>query len=345
MERSTERVIGSVFGLEQGLHGNERSPPFLKGREWLLVNARSGIKVLLQLLAPPRVWLPSYLCRSILQAIDGTAAQVSFFAVDEELQCSSSWLARVGKGDLVLLIDYFGFPCDEKCAGQAREQGAWVLEDASQALLSEGVGRNADFVVYSPRKFLGVPDGGILRLNRGLDDSRVDWQRPPGPWWLRTLRAVLLRHEFDSYGGSRQWFELFQQVESEAPIGPYSMSELSETLLRYSVDYPTVCRRRQENYRYLAEKLGNLALFPRLPADVVPLGFPIRLRDREPVRQRLFERRIYPPVHWPIAGIVPENFRDSHHLASEIMTLPCDQRYTVEDMDRIVTVLRGALES
>ncbi len=57
------------------------------------------------------------------------------------------------------------------------------------------------------------------------------------------------------------------------------------------------------------------------------------------VRQRLFEAEIYPPVHWPIAGIVPSRFVESHRLNQEIMTLPCDQRYTTQDMDRIADII------
>jgi hypothetical protein len=333
-----EKVIGGVFGLEQGLNVNASNPSFLNGCELLLVNARSGIRLLLQLLVPRRIWLPSYLCGSILQALDGTAAQICFYAVDEGLRPSSSWLVEVRKGDLVLLIDYFGFPCDATFVQGAQQQGAWVLEDASQALLTRETGLGADFVVFSPRKFLGVPDGGILRLNRPIGEYNVDWQRPPRQWWRRALQTTLLRHRFDMHGGSRHWFRLFQQVEAEAPIGPIAMSELSRIILRNRVDYALICRGRRENYQYLAGRLGDLALLPHLPAGVVPLGFPVRLRERDRVRQKMFEHAIYPPVHWPISGTVPERFQDSHKLASEIMTLPCDQRYTIEDMDRMANV-------
>lgn len=214
-----------------------------------------------------------------------------------------------------------------------------MLEDACQALLSRIVGQFCDFVLYSPRKFLGVPDGGILTVNCSVDLESTSFGKPPAEWWLKALLAVVLRREFDQHGGTRRWFELFQEVERDHPIGNYAMSELSNILLTNAFDYPAIAKRRVDNYRFLAEQLGEIALFPDLPPGVVPLGFPIRVRNRDQIRHVLFEHQIYPPVHWPIEGIVPAEFRDSHRLSTEIMTLLCDQRYCREDMARMAQLV------
>jgi len=91
-------------------------------------------------------------------------------------------------------------------------------------------------------------------------------------------------------------------------------------------------------------ELSHVGIFPELPSQVVPLGFPIRLKNRDAVRQRLFNHDIYPPVHWLIQRIVPSEFRDSHRLAAEIMTLPCDQRYDSEDMHRMAQLILKVLK-
>jgi hypothetical protein len=126
---------------------------------------------------------------------------------------------------------------------------------------------------------------------------------------------------------------VFQEVKAANPIGPYAMSELTRFLLYHSFNYEAIVQQRVNNYRLLADRLGEVAIFPELARDTVPLGFPIRVKNRDRVRQRLFEHEIYPPVHWAIQGIVPEQFTDSHRLAAEIMTLPCDQRYDNNEME------------
>lgn len=318
---------------------NHQSPPFLNGESMFLANARSCIALLVKLLNPPRVWIPSYLCSVVIRSVERVAA-VKFYEVNYDLAFPSlEWLDTVQPNDLVVLVDYFGFPCDRLCIKGAKEQGAWVLEDACQALLSKDVGRFSDFVVYSPVKFMGVPDGGILSCNREVGCDTVRLENPPVAWWLKAFSASVLRREFDVHGGTRRWFQLFRDTEAEAPVGLYAMSELSRILLQNSVDYSTISRKRAENYEMLASELRELAVFPFLSQGVVPLGFPIRVKNRDRLRQALFDHEIYPPIHWLIEGVVPQEFGDSHRLASEIMTLPCDQRYGRDDMERMLEVV------
>lgn len=343
----TYQVIGGMFGLEGSPTSSEWKPSFIDQRNIFTVNARSGIALLIEVLAPSQVWMPSYLCASMLEAVDESTTKVGFYEVNSELSVPSlEWLNDIRPGDLVVLVNYFGFPDHSLCASQAKEQGAWVLEDACQALLSKDVGLSSDFAVFSPRKFLGVPDGGILTFNHGIDLLQdyslvqdYNLVPPPGEWWLEAFLATLLRRDFDCYGGTRRWFELFQKAEAETPVGRYAMSELSKQLLLHNCDYSTIAEKRVDNYRILSDKLSCLALFPHLSDNVVPLGFPIRLRNREQVRQALFDNDIYPAIHWPIEGIVPQSFAGSHQLSREIMTLPCDQRYSTSDMVRIADLL------
>jgi hypothetical protein len=145
----------------------------------------------------------------------------------------------------------------------------------------------------------------------------------------------VLRGEFDTYGGSRRWFELFQESENRAPMGHYAMSEFSRNLLRCGFDYEQISNRRRSNYAALSNPLRRLAVFPDLPEGVVPLGFPIRSSGRRRIREHLFANEIYPSIHWAIEGLVPSEFGASHRLAGDILTLPCDQRYDVAEMERV----------
>ena len=338
------KIIGGMFGMDLSEACKEQTPSFLTGRTLFLVNARSGIRLLVLLLRPRQVWLPSYLCKTMISAIDTTCSVIRFYPVNSALTVSSlEWLNETKKNDLVVFIDYFGFPSSPECMLAAKSQGCLVLEDACQALLSEQVGAYSDFALYSPRKFLGVPDGGVLKVNCDLDLSEVSLMVPPARWWLDVLRCTILRTEFDRHGGDRSWFHLYRKSDSEAPVGSFRMSELSKMLLETAFDYCNISDVRRRNYSYLLGTLEKVALMPQLPADVVPLGFPIRLKARDIVRQHLFESEIYPPVHWDIKGIVPERFSESHQLAREIMTIPCDQRYDLEDMRRVAEAVANAM--
>ena len=325
--------MGGMFGLGELSVTTYSAPPFLKGNTIQLANARSGMAILIELLSPAHVWMPSYFCGTVLQGVDERITAVEFYEIDHNLTLPSlEWLNYVQPNDLVVVLDYFGFPCDPQLVMHVKKRGAWVLEDACQALLSKEAGRFSDFVIFSPRKFLGVPDGGILRCNHEIARENIKIDPPPDAWWLKALSASVKRKEFDLHGGDRNWFRLFQEAENECPIGHYRMSELSGMLLECGFDYVTIAKKRVDNYNALLENLNDLALFQSLPPQIVPSGFPVRVKNRERVRQVLFDHEIYPPVHWSIHGIVPDVFKDSHDLSDEIMTLPCDQRYDQNDM-------------
>ena len=83
-------------------------------------------------------------------------------------------------------------------------------------------------------------------------------------------------------------------------------------------------------------------MFPQL-GSIVPLGFPLRVLERDRVRDALFDQEIYPPVHWPLKGVVPRRFVESHRLSAEILTLPCDQRYCPDDMERMASIVTKAI--
>lgn len=334
--------MGGVFGLEPRVPATrERTCPWMGKPALRLANARSCLAVLVAHLRPPTVWLPAYVCGAVLQAFAGSPAAVRYYAVDATLGVrSGAWVAEVQANDLVVLIDYFGRLAPADVAAAVRRRGAWLVEDASQAFLSAGVGQQADFVVFSPRKFVGVPDGGVLVSNTSVDLSRAATSPAPQDWWGTALAASIGRRQFDAHGGDRTWFAHFQQAERESPVGPFAMSPLSRDLLETGIDYATLARRRLANYRQLAGELADLALFPELPAGSVPLGFPIRVERRDALRTFLFGHHIYPAVHWPLDGVVPASFETSHALAASILTLPCDQRYAEPDMARLARLVR-----
>lgn len=341
----SNKLIGGMFGLEMPL-GPERlrgnAPPrcFLEPHI-KLATARAAFHLLEASLKPESVWLPSYLCNVVRDAF--RTARICFYEVDRNLQVqSSAWLSSVMPNDMVVFIDYFGFNLWSDYGARARECGAWVVEDACHAMLNTAWSKYSHYVVVSPRKFVGVPDGGILLAQGGTGLPEEELQPLPLDWWIESLTASVLRADFDRYGGDRRWFELFQRLDADAPPEPARMSELSESLLCGRINFEEIASRRRENYLRLASCLSDLALLPELPSDVVPLGFPIRIADRDRVRHALFAAQIYPPVHWPLAGVVPEKFAESHRLSSEIMTLPCDQRLQRSDIDRMVALVRQA---
>jgi len=274
---------------------------------------------------------------------------ICYYPVDEYL-CPGdlSWTNELNEGDLVCVIDYFGARTLTSVMREARKRGALVLEDACQAFLTEATGYGADFVLHSPRKFVGVPDGGILFDRAGLLPENPRFPPPPSEWWIPQLNAWMRRGQFDQRGGDdsdRSWFELYKLAKGNAPAEACCISQITKSLIAGGFDFQAVASKRRSNFRRLYEELGSNCVLPSLEEGVVPLGFPIRFESpeaREATREKLIDNVVYPPIHWDISEVVPTRFEESRNLSIEVLTLPCDQRYGFDEMNRIIDIVLQA---
>jgi dTDP-4-amino-4,6-dideoxygalactose transaminase len=332
-----------MFAMERYPNPGATQPPtpIRVGRR--IANASSALAILIKFLKPARVWLPSYLCDALVETVAGTGTDHVFYEVGHDLTTQSHVMDDVSGDDLVVVIHYFGFKNSLAARLRSDAAGPWLVEDASQALLTAGIAQDGHFTIYSPRKFIGVPDGGILFDRDDILPDELGMADPPADWFSKAVAASVGRRDFDEGFGDRGWFELFRESESSRPIGAFRMSAVSAEIIDGGVNYEAVASRRRANFTVLAERLGDLCLFRDLPEAVVPLGCPVRVPDRERVLQRLVEQRIYPPVHWRLAGFVPDTFKESHRLSNEAMTIPCDQRYDPETMARLASSLLEAM--
>ena len=71
-------------------------------------------------------------------------------------------------------------------------------------------------------------------------------------------------------------------------------------------------------------------------------AYPLLIKDGASVRKRLAERKIYVATLWPNVLELPENMLE-HELAENILPLPCDHRYTENDMEVVVKAVKESM--
>jgi dTDP-4-amino-4,6-dideoxygalactose transaminase len=94
-------------------------------------------------------------------------ARLIFYPVSDQMALDLSTcksLASTNPPDVLVLVHYFGKPAPaELIAAFCKEQGAWLVEDATHVLRPvSGVGEVGDCVLYSPHKHLPISDGALL---------------------------------------------------------------------------------------------------------------------------------------------------------------------------------------
>jgi hypothetical protein len=314
-----ENAIGGYFALELG---GGRGIPWLDNAVGYQ-SARSALSAVLRATKPNAVWVPHYICGAVDDALRSASVTVRRYALSDALGVPID--LKVAATDTVICVDYFGICGAEVDRALDRFGSARVIVDASQSLfLSHRLG---SIVIYSPRKFLGVPDGGLVLGAQQLAPLQAAIE---GESIARSQHLLwrLAGYVEAGYGAFRAAEDSLSSCE------PHAMSCLTHTLLRMA-DMDAVATKRVRNYERLAQLLDSEGFHvPSLPTDAIPLCCPVTCNNAASVRRELTSKRIFTPSYWPDA-VLPEEDRAAHRLRDGTVYLPCDQRYGDAEMERI----------
>ncbi len=328
-------AIGSVLPLPElgPITGESLLAQWTAGHTFAAYwTARAALCALLKARRARRIWLPAYACSALAQAASSAGVEICWYGVDDCLSADEARLAEgLRSGDVALVIAYFGqSPASGLLALAASRPDVLWIEDRAQALAVDGP-TWAEVALYSPRKLVGAPDGGLL-VGRGALPTPESSASPVNA-------APQLARLADPKGlAPETWYPGFQAQEAAFDATPLAMSELTREVLEGINPAPLVLRRR-ENFAALAEALKDYGLWPDLEIAFAPMVFPVRIADRDEVVRRMAAERIYCAHHWPDLPSPAEDFPGVHALNAELLSIPCDHRYGAEDMARVAEKL------
>lgn len=323
MPDGTASAIGGYFELELP---QQNELPYQGSMRFQ--SARSAFLALLRAGQPKRIWMPRFICDSMLAPLDQEQIECVWYDVNNKLAVESG--IQLGGDDWLLYVNYFGV-CNSNVAELRRRFSPHQLVlDYSQAFF-DSPDDSALATIYSPRKFFGVPDGGILvsQIQTSLPTSQDVGS------FERT--SHLIRRLGDT---AESGYADFQRAENSLiECEPKRMSKLTEKILS-SVDFESIGRRRRENFLYLHELLGrsNLTSIDRSQVSA-PLCYPYMTEDSD-LRDRLIKNKVYVATYWPDAvERVAEDWAEK--MVVNLLPLPVDQRYGQSDMRRIASIILG----
>ena len=116
------------------------------------------------------------------------------------------------------------------------------------------------------------------------------------------------------------------------------MSKITKNILK-SLNYKKIIKIRNKNFNYLQKNLRKINKL-KVNNNIGPYMYPLLIENGEKIRKKLQENKIYISKLWPefkkIENISAELERS---LANNILPIPCDQRYNIEDMEIIIKIL------
>jgi hypothetical protein len=316
-----KRPIGGYFEWE--FKRNVDNFPYRNG---VLVNSgRYALEYILKSLFPiSKVYVPYFTCEVVLDPIQRLNLPYEFYRIDEKLEIGQD--IALAENEYLIYTDYFGIKgCYVK--GLSKKYGANLIVDNSQAFFSKPNSGISQF--YSPRKFVGCPDGGVafpivdkgITLNQGYSYDRC--------------AALLQRGDGEISLGYNSFHQMDACLKED---GMLAMSQLTRNILGH-IDYEKVKFRRCANFRILHSYLSSSNRMRNLLIDVdendlCPMVYPYYTED-ENLRKRLIDNAIFVAQYWPnvLSWCSPSD--KEYKLAKHILPLPIDQRYGDEEMDYI----------
>jgi hypothetical protein len=204
-----------------------------------------------------------------------------------------------------------------------------LIIDNAQAFFSQPIYNTKTY--YSPRKFFGVSDGGYLYTKSPLNfelDQDTSYQN-----------ANYLIARID-VGAEKAYQEFRANEERFSSSGLRRMSKLTTNILS-SIDYAFVKQKREENFQYIHQELGffnQLNFISKNPSG--PMIYPF-VTNKIGLREFLISKKVYVAKYWDnVTQICPKSSYENI-LATQLVALPIDQRYGVNEMKYMVDLVKS----
>lgn len=349
------REIGSEFwiGKNETNDTDIEIPYWLKrfGNVILTSSGRGAISLILDQIDPrvKKVLLPSYVCDSVIIPFEKAGYELIYYDLDEHLTPQNIEIENVDIG-VFFHMGYFGFPTNEKLVdliSKLRSKFVVIVEDVTHTLFSNypRLIKN-DFVIGSIRKWFGLPSGGFLASDKINYDKLAD---PPSEFIDLRVASLYLKFEYSRTMNKSlkdKYLEGFRKAEQMLDEDSlfYRIDRLSEKIIR-DIDFKFIEKTRRSNFEFLLKHLkevrGIELIFKNIKNDVIPMFFPIYVNHhRDKLRSDLIAKEIFCPIHWPISNQLEDCLSSTtKNIYDSILSIPCDQRYGINDMKRIIDAI------
>lgn len=315
------REIGGYFGLDD-LVSNEFYDSLIR-----LNTGRNTLLYLMKARKITKLHIPYYLCDSVSTLLEEHDYNFEYYNIDQEFL--PIFDKKLEKDEFLYIVNLYGQLTTEQLLALKQHFGQ-VIFDYSHAFFQEPLA-GVD-TIYSCRKFFGVPDGAYLATDAILHENLE-----------QDMSSDRLKHIVGRYEGTASdYYSDFQRNDHVLDATPLrTMSKLTHNLMG-AIDYKRARQTRNENYIYLEQQLGaDNPLKLTMPQG--PFAYPLLVENGLEIRTRLTDEQIYIPLLWPnVMKDCPEESIE-YQYAANILPLPCDQRYGLEEMAYLVDLLKKEL--
>ena len=289
---------------------------------------RNALAYLCEAKRVKKLYLPYFLCSSVADLCKKIKVDYEFYHIDERFE---PVFDRILSGDEWLYIVNFYGQLDNDCLNKWKQKYNHVIVDNAQSYFQMPA-KNVD-TIYTCRKYFGVSDGAFLYTNTKM------MREIPQDESFERMHFLLGRFERSA---NELYSEYIANNKLFAMESVKKMSRLTDNLL-HGIDYEMVAKKRQKNFDFLNIEFRDINIL-KLKSVNGAFMYPLLIHNGFRVRKKLQKEKVYIPTLWPnVLEECPENSLE-YHYAADILPIPVDQRYGIEDMKYLVEVIRDELD-
>lgn len=281
---------------------------------------RNALVYLIRAKKIKKIYLPFFLCDSVENVCLKEGVSISKYHINSSFEPILN--EKVQEGEYVYVVNYYGQLSNESLRILQKKYKNIIIDNV-QAFFQKPI-KSID-IIYSCRKFFGVPDGAYLytdQVSLSLDKDNSS---------KRFVHLLGRKEE-----GAQKHYQDY--TNNELLLDSLSlklMSKETQNILT-SVDYKYVRERRNKNFRYLNKELcksNDLSIKQVSGA----FCYPLLLSNGKELKQYLIKNNVYIPTLWPNLKSLNEY---EQRLVDDLLPLPCDQRYSIKDMEYVVKLIK-----
>ncbi|WP_296028667.1 hypothetical protein [uncultured Treponema sp.] len=329
-------VIGGEFEVSPDLLKINNSKLNYFGADYLFSTGRAALYNILLNEVADTVIIPDYICGCVPKTVVATEKKIFKYHVNSDFTFEFLKEIQNIKNPVVLLVNFFGLVDVDFVIKQIKEiyENPVIILDDVQSLWDLKKDHKVDYVFSSFRKWLPVQDGAPVKTSKKLVCSGKE-----NIFAKDKIVGSLLKFYRDYKEVSDvDYLNNFEQAEQTLDENwNCEVSSFTRNILN-NIDYEYIAAKRRNNAIYLCSKMGaTISLMKDKLCDIafVPMFVPIFLENRNEMRKKLMKNNIFCPVHWPFNA----SEEDKNPLYDTELSLICDQRYSADDMEKIVKIL------
>lgn len=353
-----KKEIGSIFPLNNKVLSiaENTSYSFPKDRIYYSLCREALYDIALSLShSTKEVLIPAFTCQTVITPFEEAGWKCHYYGIKKNLRIDTTHLiVAIESFNVSLLVvhPYFGMELSEaeiKALQYVSDKGIQIILDITQCIFSNKTYPFVTYTVGSYRKWFSIPDGGFLLKSKNTKYI-LQPLKENTEFTEREIAAMYLRGQYFC-NDEKRTKDISIRLSKEADhiidsnISPHSMSKVAYSLLlTQDINQNRNCRFSNSKFLFThiknSEKVSKVYQYFE-EVTTPPLYFIIYVDDRPSLQRLLIQNSIYAPVIWPVEDenvLINEEVRDIYR---HLLAIPCDQRYDINDMKRVVEIIKN----